>query len=700
MKKESVPKSKTNKKKSGLKWEYHEKFKLKYETYLLQNANKNHIRLKGNYHYENKPVNYYLNQKEIEPIKNTNLTPLPQSKFIIHKTKEKNMEDYIEFSNMQKNVVQMRRFEYNIKLVKKKDKEKQKIENFQKLMKSKNGNTNVKNIRKMQKRNSCIQFNRSDFLLDKKRNSMNLMEIRDYILNNIDNLNESEMPKEVLHLLKIYKSKAIVIQRKYKKHLNNLKKIIKIQANYKSHLYSKLYKEYHIRKEKIKKFIYTIQKVLFLNLYHLKINPKPKFASTRSIITKYEYTISNMNKIIYLQREIKYYLFCKKLKLLKSKKKCVYNKPYTICPLAKIKLLQKNIIIFLERLKRRHKIQTSQIIYKRKDHTKKIILIQKLARALHRDVVYPPIPKERFSQNNVFMKSNRKYGRKKSYFINTNVIPFIGNDINKKVKIRNSLRTKSHKYLEKIIFLQRYIKTYLSREDYDKYDYPKEEDYITKQSYVLPKKDNLLYIQSEVKYFLYRQKIRANTIKKIVIEPLKCTKTIRTNTEKIFTRLSKLRILYDKDLIILIVKIIEVIRRYLGRTCFKAIKEFSSKRNRFIGNDGKLSFIKLFAQSSLMKQYIVKVVEPEYSIEKELKKQNKNINKKNKEINSQNKENENKKEIIAENKEEVDNFEEEEKKENISFKDKNKNKKNDKENEPNEKKNIINPFKKLLLNLK
>ena len=682
MKKESVPKSKTNKKKSGLKWEYHEKFKLKYETYLLQNANKNNIRLKGNYHYENKPINFYLNQKEIEPIKNTNLTPLPQSKYLNQKMKEKNMEEYIQFSNIQKNVVQMRRFEYNIKLVKKKDKEKQKIDNFNKLIKSKDENKNDKNTRKMQKRNSCIQLNRSVFLLDKKRKTMNMIDLKDFILNNINNLNESEMPKEVLHLLKIFKSKVIIIQRKYKKHLNNLKKIIKIQANYKSHLYSKLYKEFHIRKEKIKKLIYIIQKVLFLNLYHLKVNPKPKFASTKSIITKYEYAISNIYKIIYLQREIKYYLFCKKLKLLKAKKKCVYNKPFTICPLAKIKLIQRNIIIFLERLKRRHKIQTSQIIYKRKDHTKKIILIQKLARALHRDVVYPPIPKERFSQNNVFMKSNRKYGRKKSYFINTNVIPFIGNDINKKVKIRNSLRTKSHKYLEKIIFLQRYIKTYLSREDYDKYDYPKEEEYITKQSYVLPKKDNLLYIQSEVKYFLYRQKIRVNTIKKIVIEPLKCTKTIRTNTEKIFTRLSKLRILYDKDLIILIVKIIEVIRRYLGRTCFKAIKEFSSKRNRFIGNDGKLSFIKLFAQSSLMKQYIVKVVEPEYSIEKELKKQNKNINKKNKEINSKN--------------EEVDNNEEEEEKENISFKDKNKNKKNDKENKPNEKKNIINPFKKLL----
>ena len=675
MKKESVPKSKTNKKKTGLKWEYHEKFKQKYENYLLQNANKNNIRLKGNYHYENKPVNYYLNQKEIEPIKNSNLTPIPQSKYLSQKTKEKNMEDYIEFSNMQKNVVQMRRFEYNIKLVKKKDKEKQKIENFKKLLNLKDDNNNVKNTKNIIKRNSCIQLNRSVYLLDKNRRSMSMMEIKDYILNNINNLNEKGMPKEVLNFLKIFKSKVIVIQRKYKIHLKKLKKIIKIQANYKSHLYCKLYKEFRIRKEKIKKFIYIIQKVLFLNLYHLKINPKPIFASTKSIIIKYIYITSNFYKIVYLQRAIKYYLFCKKLKLLESKKKCVYNKPYTMCPLDKIRLLQRNIVIFLERLKRRHKVQMSQIIYKRNDHTKKIILIQKLARAIHRDVVYPPIQKEKFSLNNVFMKSNRKYARKKCNFINTNVIPFRGKDINIKVKIRNSISTKSHKYLEKLIFMQRYIKSYLSREDYDIYDFPKEEEYITKQSYVLPKKENLLYLQSEIKYFLYRQKIRVNTIKKIVIEPIKCTKTIRTNTEKIFTRLSKLRILYDKDMIIFIVKIIEVIRRYLGRTCFKLIKEISKKRNRFIGDKGKLSFIKLFAKSSLMKQYIVKVVEPEYSIETEMKKSSKRIIKKKKENNSQDKEKkiiESKNEIKENNKRKNNIEEEEEEKKEVKDKDKKK----------------------------
>ena len=692
MKKESPPKNKKNRKKSSLKWEYHEKFKQKYEIYLQQNMNKNNIRLKGNYHYENKPVNYYLNQKEIEPIKNTNLTPLPQSKYINPKVREKNMKDYIEFTNMQKNVVQMRRFEYNIKLVKKKDKEKEQIENFRKILKLKgeenikegNNNGNIK--RSILKRKSCIQFSRSIFLLDNKRKTLNLIETRDYILKNINNLNKDEMPKEVLYFLKIFKSKVIKIQRRYKIHLHNLKKIIQIQINYKAHLYSKLFKDFHIRKEKTKKLIFIIQKVLFLNLYHLKVNPKPKFASTKSIITKYEYTVSNIKKIIHLQREIKYYLFCKKLKLLKPKKKCVYIKPYTICPLDKILLLQKNMVIFLERLKRRHKIQTGQMIHKRTDHTKKIILIQRLARAIHNEVIYPPIPKERFSKNNVYIKSNRKYALKKSNYINTKVTPFRRKDVNMKVRMRISLTTKSHKYLEKIIFIQKYIKIYLSREDYDIYDYPKEEEYITKQSYVLPKKDNLLYLQSEIKYFLYRQKIRVNTIEKCVIEPLKCTKTIRTNTEKIFTRLSKLRILYDKDMIILIVKIIEVIRRYLGRTCFKVLKEESKKRNRFIGNDGKLSFIKLMARSSIVKQYIVKVVEPEYSIENEIKK-----------LKIKNKEKEMEKEKEKESK-----FEKEEKEENMKNteeEEKKENKDKEKENISKEKKNE-NPIKKFILNLK
>jgi hypothetical protein len=626
MKNESLAKNKKNKNKTGLKWKYHEKFKQKYETYLFQNMNKNNLRLKGNYHYENKPVNYYLDNKESNPIKNTNLTPLPQSKYLNQKTKEKNLKYIIKFSNIQKNVVQMRRIEYNVKLVKKKEKEEIKDEDNNN--KKEDDNNNINKKKNLIKRNSCIQFHHSIFILDKKRKTMNTMEIKEYILSNINNLKEDELPKEVKLYLKNFESKVIKIQKIYKIHFLNLKKIKKIQSSYKAHLYYKLFKDFLNRKNKTKKFIYIIQKVLFLNLYHLKINPKPKFASKKYIFTKYIYTIENIYKIIHLQREIKYFLFCKKLKIINTKKKCVYMKPYTIIPLNKVRLLQRNVVLFLERLKRRHKIQTSQIFYKRMDQTKQIILIQRLARAIHKDLIYPPIPKDTFCENNIFVKSNRKKARKKCNFINTKIIPFGHKDINVRIRIKNSLMTKSHKYLEKVIFLQRFVKIYFTREDYDIYDYPKEEEYITKESNVLPKKENILYLQSEIKYFLYRQKIRINTIKKMVIKPLKCTKTIRTNTEKIFTRLSKLRILYDKDLIIFIVKIIEVIRKYLGRTCYKLIKQESKKRKKFIGNNGKLSFAKLLASSKFMKKAIYKVIEPEYNIENELKKNNKgNINK-------------------------------------------------------------------------
>ena len=626
MKNESLAKNKKNKNKTGLKWKYHEKFKQKYETYLFQNMNKNNLRLKGNYHYENKPVNYYLDNKESNPIKNTNLTPLPQSKYLNQKTKEKNLKDFIEFSNIQKNVVQMRRIEYNVKLVKKKEKEEIKDEDNNN--KKEDDNNNINKKKNLIKRNSCIQFHHSIFILDKKRKTMNTMEIREYILSNINNLKEDELSKEVKIYLKHFESKVIKIQKRYKTHFLNLKKIKKIQSSYKAHLYYKLFKDFLNRKNRTKKFIYIIQKVLFLNLYHLKMNPKPKFALKKYIFTKYIYNIENIYKIIHLQREIKYFLFCKKLKIINTKKKCVYVKPFTIIPLNKIRLLQRNIILFLERLKRRHKIQTSQIFYKRMDQTKQIILIQRLARAIHKDLIYPSIPKDTFCENNIFVKSNRKKARKKCNFINTKIIPFGHKDINVRISIKNSLVTKSHKYLEKVIFLQRFVKIYFTREDYDIYDYPKEEEYITKESNVLPKKENILYLQSEIKYFLYRQKIRANTIKKMVIKPLKCTKTIRTNTEKIFTRLSKLRILYDKDLIIFIIKIIEAIRKYLGRTCYNLIKQRSKKRKKFIGNNGKLSDTKIHESS--MKKDIFKVIDPEYNIESELKKINKeNISKDN-----------------------------------------------------------------------
>ena len=118
---------KCNKEQKKYNWKYHEKLNQKYESYLIENIDRNNLRLKGNYHYENKPLNYYLNKKESEPINNSNLTPLPLSKYLNIKTKDKNKDDYKKYSNIQKSVVEMRRIEYNIDLNKKKNEKRKNI---------------------------------------------------------------------------------------------------------------------------------------------------------------------------------------------------------------------------------------------------------------------------------------------------------------------------------------------------------------------------------------------------------------------------------------------------------------------------------------------------------------------------------------------------------------------------------------------
>lgn len=181
MKKEIPPND--NKTKKKYNWEYHEKLNQKYESYLKDNIDKNNIRLKGNYHYENKPLNYYLNKKVSEPINNLNLTPIPQSKFLNIKTKEQNKKDYQKFQNIQKSVVEMRRMEYEIDLKQKIKKETiNKKENEEKEAKNK-----IKN-----KRNTIKDLDNVYNLPNIKRRSMKNKEIIEYIFNNINDKDKLE----------------------------------------------------------------------------------------------------------------------------------------------------------------------------------------------------------------------------------------------------------------------------------------------------------------------------------------------------------------------------------------------------------------------------------------------------------------------------------------------------------------------------
>ena len=631
MKKENNQKNPKNKK---YNWDYHEKLYKKYEHYLIENKDKNNLRLKGNYHYENKPLNYYLYKKDFEPINNSNLTPLPQSKFLNNKTIEKNKDDYKKFSNVQKSVKEMRRIEYNANLNKIKKKEKtneddinvaqliqiNQLREFKKI---------IKVDKKEVKRKSCIQFGYKMKLNDKFRKTINLADIIDYIIKNVGKVDEDDFPPEVKSYLILLIPALMKIQKRYRMHLKNLKKIVKIQVNYRAYLYYKLFKDYLKRKNTLTQFIFIIQKVLFLNLYHLKINPNPKYSTQKSFIIKKIFTTEYLEDIIILQRKIKKFLLNRKIKRINGKKKCVYIKPYTIKPLGKIILLQRNVCLFLQRLKRRHIKPNSQFFVKRKIHTKKLVLIQRFAKMIHQEIIYPLIPKDSFNQNNIYIKSNVKTALKKGLFIDTKIIPFNPKVMNIVVRNKDSNIKKFHKYLAKLIFLQRSIKEYLSREDYDVYDYPKIDEYITKECFVLPHKENILLLQRQIKYFIYRQNIKKKTMKKIVIVPLRITKSIRTNTEKIFMRLSKLRIMYDKNMILFIVKVIENIKKYLGRTAFELIKKESKKKKIFSIRGGH--YKNTFAKSKFIKYAVYKVIEPEYKfvpIKPEKRKQLSNKNNK------------------------------------------------------------------------
>ena len=118
--------------------------------------------------------------------------------------------------------------------------------------------------------------------------------------------------------------------------------------------------------------------------------------------------------------------------------------------------------------------------------------------------------------------------------------------------------------------------------EYDYIDIPKNLEYVTKYDLVMFEQWNLINLQRKIKFFLYRQKMKKYTIQKVKIEPKILTKSIRTSTEKIFERLSKLRIEYDKNLILMIVRLIENTRKACARLWFYKLKYSKIRKMKMI----------------------------------------------------------------------------------------------------------------------
>ncbi len=366
----------------------------------------------------------------------------------------------------------------------------------------------------------------------------------------------------------------VLIQREWKKiYKKQNTKITKIQKIFRGYLINKNFTDVLRLNKKFSKFSFIIQKVLFLNFCRIrKIN---KDNLTGSFMDK---LIFIPKPIIYLQSYIKHFLKTKHCKNIYNKKKSVFVKPINNLLLFQIRKIQRAVIVFLERLHSRKKLVKPVFCVKIHRPISKILFLQKFMRyAILRKKEKPLIPKISYRRNYFFSKEiiiNKPCDfEEKKRIENQRII--IPKKQEKKIKHRKNLTnyvymTKIHPNVKKVIYLQKEILSFLFRRRASLLflPVPSHQGLVIKVNKVIPNKHQLQFLQREVKYFIRRKRLKDNIMTKIKLPPMKFTKTIQTATEKIFERLSRLRIDYDKDLIAFLVKLNEMIRRLCARKWF------------------------------------------------------------------------------------------------------------------------------------
>ena len=378
----------------------------------------------------------------------------------------------------------------------------------------------------------------------------------------------------------------ITIQRLWKKRYKRIsKKAEIIQAKFKQYIYRKYFLFSRQLKINVDKLIFIIQKVLFLNFAKIRIL---KLNKEHCFITKIK---GRFDEVKLIQRYIRNHLVTKKCKRIYNKQKCVFNRPIQDLNLIAIKKIQNAVIKYLGIIKGRKKILNSFTAVKKVIPLSKIIKIQRFIKGIYRKKIKDNIPKEGFNRYFYFKKiihietekdKNERLREKVQY--NTNIIPFRNISLRFYITPHQSFMTKIHKKIEKIVLLQKNIRIFLKNiaVEYNYIDTPKNHEYVTKYDLVMFEQWNLINLQRKIKFFLYRQKMKKYTIKKVKIEPKILTKSIRTSTEKIFERLSKLRIEYDKNLILMIVRLIENTRKACARLWFYKLKYSKIRKIKMI----------------------------------------------------------------------------------------------------------------------
>ena len=495
----------------------YDKLTSNYHLYLNNNKHKEDITIKGNINYNGLKLSEYLKQPQ-QGISNTNLTPIPSREmFMVKRDKETK-----QYRNCLKNVVTMRRIEYN---------------NY---YRSVNNNKTKRSCKYVDKYSKSTYY-------------MNLI------------ITVQKLWKGIFNK----KNKAAVI----------------IQSNFKRFVIYKHFRYVYNSMKIYEHMVFIIQKVLFLNLLRLrKINSKHIDLNKYEHISKLHY---NNKQLVYLQKYIKHYLITKHCKQVYNKSKCVCIKTINNFNLTHIIKLQRNIIQYL---KRKHSMKPRLSGYfgiKQYRPISKIILLQNFIRfTLCKKKIKPLIIKDTFKYNYLFTKvpllPNRitsPIDTSNTYVLNKQRYQAIHKqNIKLKVKCCKWEHLCKFKHnVKKIILIQKTIRQYLHYV-YSIYTYlPCAVDNyacVYKINKVSKDEHSVKLIQEHVRFLLYRRRmIRENKVfPKIKSTPSKCTKSVETITDKLFERISRLRIDFDKKTIVFLVSLNNILRRYTGRKLFFRMK--------------------------------------------------------------------------------------------------------------------------------
>ena len=368
-----------------------------------------------------------------------------------------------------------------------------------------------------------------------------------------------------------------LIQREWKKRLNSKRqRALQIQAAFRGFFIYKHFNEVKKLNLSYSKFSYIIRKVLFLNLLKIKKIDKKNFSWC--YMQKLTY---NARFIIFLQRYIVHFLKTKHCKNVYNKQKSVFIKPINNLYLNLIKKIQRNVIVFLERLHSRKRLVKGVFIIKVKRPISQIILLQRFIRyCFSRKKITNPLSKEGFGRNYFFTKEilvnkPKEFKKDSDETIKVEIPKKQHKKLKWKIKQIWSFTTKIHPNIRKIVFLQKQILSFLfhRRSTSVFLPIPSHDGYVRKLNKVIPRQDKLILLQKEIKFFLSRQKLAKFVINKVKLAPIKFTKSIQTATEKIFERLSRLRVDYDKELILFLVRVIEVMRKSAAKKWFYKLQD-------------------------------------------------------------------------------------------------------------------------------